>query len=118
MAIAARPPAGLGIVAGVVHLRTAVFKRLRGVTRFATGTGEAQAELTQPLIVYETKTVDFGTIAVDPASGAQTVSINNLGVITCPASYVCSGTPAAGSVTAAGANSTMVHADIPLRKER
>ncbi|MBN1783770.1 MAG: DUF4402 domain-containing protein [Alphaproteobacteria bacterium] len=79
----------------------------------ATGTGHAQVELTNPLTVTNTTTVDLGVIAIDPGAGAQTVSIAAAtGTVTCPATYVCSGTPVAGSIRVTGAPSTAVNVDI------
>lgn len=69
----------------------------------ATGTGHARAELLNPLTVANQTTLDFGKIAIDPAAGAQTLSMTSAGVVTCPASYVCSGTTTEGEILITGA---------------
>lgn len=56
--------------------------------------------------------IDFGTIAIDPAAGPQTVSIDHESVVTCPPTYVCSGTPSYGRPMAQGAPNTMVNITI------
>lgn len=66
----------------------------------ATGTGEAQAELSTPLKVENIINANFGTIAVDSSAGAQTVTLstNFGGTIECPAAYACSGVPSSGRI--------------------
>ncbi|MBN1783507.1 MAG: DUF4402 domain-containing protein [Alphaproteobacteria bacterium] len=66
--------------------------------------GHAQAELSNPLTVSNGWTdLKFGTIAIDPAAGPQTVSIGVGNVVTCPPTYVCSGSPVVGSINVTGA---------------
>ncbi|MBN1783887.1 MAG: DUF4402 domain-containing protein, partial [Alphaproteobacteria bacterium] len=77
----------------------------------ATGTGHAQVELTNPLTVANIANVNFGTIAIDPAAGAQTVSMA-AGTVTCPATYVCSGTTNPGNLLVTGAPSTGITIDV------
>ncbi|MBN1783644.1 MAG: DUF4402 domain-containing protein [Alphaproteobacteria bacterium] len=74
----------------------------------ATGTGHAQAELTNPLTVVNNVTLNFGTIAIDPAAGAQTLAMNGSGIVVCPATYVCSGSSVYGRVTVTGSPDTLV----------
>ncbi|MBN1783705.1 MAG: DUF4402 domain-containing protein [Alphaproteobacteria bacterium] len=72
----------------------------------ATGTGHAQAELANPLSITNQQNIDFGSVAIDPSAGTQTISISaSTGGIACPATYVCdfSGTP--GRISIAGAGS-------------
>ncbi len=69
----------------------------------ATGTGHAQVELLNPLTVINQTTLDFAQIAIDPSAGAQTLSMTPAGVVTCPATYVCSGTTANGVLRITGA---------------
>lgn len=69
----------------------------------ATGTGHAQAELSTPLTVTNTQNIDFGTVAIDPAAGPQTITLNSGtgDTVECPASYVCgSGQPGLITITA------------------
>ncbi|MBN1784031.1 MAG: DUF4402 domain-containing protein [Alphaproteobacteria bacterium] len=82
----------------------------------ATGSGEAKAQLTNPLSIEQTAyIVDFGTVAIDPSAGTQTVSItaSSTPVRTCPPSYVCSGGPIrAGNFLIKGLKYTPVYLDI------
>ncbi|MBN2779606.1 MAG: DUF4402 domain-containing protein [Alphaproteobacteria bacterium] len=72
----------------------------------ATGTGHAQAELSNPLSVTNDINVDFGTIAIDPAAGPQTISMSNTNVVSCPTTYICSGAPTKGALEVTGAPTT------------
>ncbi|MBN2780039.1 MAG: DUF4402 domain-containing protein, partial [Alphaproteobacteria bacterium] len=78
----------------------------------ATGTGHAQAELTNPLSVANITNANLGIIAIDPGAGTQTVSISDAGAVTCPATYVCSGSPTAGTIRVTGSVSTAVSVSI------
>ncbi|MBN2779788.1 MAG: DUF4402 domain-containing protein [Alphaproteobacteria bacterium] len=76
----------------------------------ASGTGHAQMELSTPLTVTNSQDVNFGSIAIDPGAGPQTVTMNNSGIITnCPVSYVCSGTTAGGLIQMTGAPDILVY---------
>lgn len=52
----------------------------------ATGTGHAQTELSQPLVIQANDPINFGVIAIDPAAGPQSFDLANP---TCPTGYVC-----------------------------
>lgn len=79
----------------------------------ATGTGEVQTVLANPLTVTNTQDINFGTIAIDPAAGTQVVSINpSSEAITCPPTYVCSESGARGRIRIDGAPSTIVNFSI------
>ncbi|MBN1784047.1 MAG: DUF4402 domain-containing protein [Alphaproteobacteria bacterium] len=79
----------------------------------ATGTGHAQAELSNPLTVNANLPINLGTIAIDPAAGPQTVSIDpDNEVVSCPSSYVCSGFPEAGGMNISGAPGALINIDI------
>ncbi|MBN1783587.1 MAG: DUF4402 domain-containing protein [Alphaproteobacteria bacterium] len=54
----------------------------------ATGTGHAQTELTNPLSITETTSINFGAVAIDPAAGPQEMILSESD---CPATYVCTG---------------------------
>ncbi|MBN1783772.1 MAG: DUF4402 domain-containing protein [Alphaproteobacteria bacterium] len=70
--------------------------------------GHAQTELSSPLSITNTQNVDFGTIAIDPSAGAQEIPIF-AGNVTCPATYVCSGTPSSGIMTVVSAYNVFFH---------
>lgn len=78
----------------------------------ATGTGHAQAELSQPLTVENTQNINFGTISIDPGAGTQTVSLTNSSVVTCPASYSCSGGAHWGLIKVKGAQDQIVNVNM------
>lgn len=79
----------------------------------ATGSGHAQAELSQPLGVTNGRDVDFGVIAIDPATGAQTVYVNRTtGEVSCPATYVCGGTPDRGIIDITGPPNSKINISI------
>ncbi|MBN1783577.1 MAG: DUF4402 domain-containing protein [Alphaproteobacteria bacterium] len=91
----------------------AVIALLVSSTAFAaTGTGHAQAVLDNPLALQNLQDVNLGTIAIDPGAGAQTVSIDVAGSVTCPATYVCSGSPTFGVIEVTGAPSSNVDVSI------
>ncbi|MBN2779624.1 MAG: DUF4402 domain-containing protein [Alphaproteobacteria bacterium] len=76
----------------------------------ATGSGHVQTELSQPLSVAETQTIDFGTIEIDPSAGPQTVSMNaRYEDITCPATYVCQASGTQGLITTSGLDNQLFH---------
>ncbi|MBN2780123.1 MAG: DUF4402 domain-containing protein [Alphaproteobacteria bacterium] len=68
----------------------------------ATGTGHAQAELSTPLSI-SANSINFGTIAIDPAAGPQTISLTTADTVTCPATYVCSGSANSSNPIISGA---------------
>ncbi|MHA1540980.1 MAG: DUF4402 domain-containing protein [Alphaproteobacteria bacterium] len=68
----------------------------------AIGTGHAQVELQEPLVVDNQTTLDFAQVAIDPSAGAQTLSMTPAGVVTCPATYACSGTTTNGVLRITG----------------
>lgn len=94
-----------------IFLKTSIFAMglvLSSGAFAATGTGHAQAELTHPLTVTNNQDVNFGVIAIDPAAGPQTVPVNGAHVVTCPTTYVCSGTTHGGNLALTGAPNTTV----------
>lgn len=78
----------------------------------ATGTGEAQAELATPLTVENTRDLNFGTIAIDPGAGSQTLELRFPQGVVCPASYVCSGTQDAGIIKISGNPNSLVNVSL------
>ncbi len=78
----------------------------------ATGEGHAQVELLNPLTVTNQTTLDFAQIAIDPAAGAQTLSMTAAGVVTCPGNYVCSGVTTNGELLVTGAPGGSVNLSI------
>lgn len=72
----------------------------------ADGTGNASATIQTAISIVENTSMDFGTTAVDASSG--TVTISSAGVVSGPAAYSFSGSPAAGAFTASGDASTAV----------
>lgn len=72
----------------------------------ATGSGHAQAELSQPLVIETLFDISFGTVAIDPSAGPQTLDSNPN--ISCPTAYVCSGTRQLGQINIKGAPDTIV----------
>ncbi len=78
----------------------------------ATGDGHAQVELLNPLTITNQTTLDFGQIAIDPGSGAQTLSMAAGGTVTCPTNYVCSGTTTNGELLVTGAPGGSVNLSI------
>ncbi|MHA1550091.1 MAG: DUF4402 domain-containing protein [Alphaproteobacteria bacterium] len=73
-----------------------------------TGDGHARITLLEVLAVTNTADVNFGEIAVDPAAGLQTITIDTSDTVSCPGTYVCSGAPASGSLAVQGAPSGTV----------
>ncbi|MBN1783846.1 MAG: DUF4402 domain-containing protein [Alphaproteobacteria bacterium] len=80
----------------------------------ATGSGHAQAELSNPLTITNSANINFGTIAIDPGTGPQTVGLNRFsgGLVSCPATYVCSGTTHYGQIALTGAPNTGVNINL------
>lgn len=78
----------------------------------ATGTGEAQAELTYPLGVSNAQNANLGTIAIDPGAGTQTITLSLSNTVNCPATYVCTGSAQTGYLQVTGALSTSIYIDI------
>jgi hypothetical protein len=74
----------------------------------ATGAGHAQAELTNPLTVTSPIDVNWGTIAIDPSAGPQTISMSTGGIVSCPSSYVCPATATRGLISITGAPNTPI----------
>lgn len=85
---------------------------ISSVALAATGSGHAQAELTNPLVVTNALDVKFGTISIDPSAGPQSIEINAYSQVTCPPAYVCSGATQAGAVFVDGAPNTSVHISV------
>ncbi|MBN1784099.1 MAG: DUF4402 domain-containing protein [Alphaproteobacteria bacterium] len=78
----------------------------------ATGAGEAQAELTTPLSISIDREVSFGTIAIDPSAGPQTIEVYVSQITSCPPSYVCSGSVNQSIATVSGAPHQLVSASV------
>lgn len=74
----------------------------------ATGSGHVQTELTAPLSIETVKDINYGTIAIDPAVGSYALRLEGNGSVTCPSSYVCTGTTSRGEYNITGAPSTPV----------
>ncbi|MBN1783835.1 MAG: DUF4402 domain-containing protein [Alphaproteobacteria bacterium] len=67
----------------------------------ANGTGAV--EFLAPVAVQHTQNVNFGTVAIDPTAGTQTVTRSvTTGSRVCPAAYVCTGTSQNGLFTITG----------------
>lgn len=75
----------------------------------ATGTGHAQAELSTPLGVESVQDLSFGTVAIDPDGGPQTITMLSNGTRACPASYVCSGASSVARLRITGRPSTSAY---------
>lgn len=76
----------------------------------ATGTGHAQAALSQPLVINHYSNVNFGTVSIDPNSGTQTINIHSTYLpMSCPSTYVCAGDADNGAVIVHGAPDTQIH---------
>lgn len=78
----------------------------------ATGSGHAQAQLTKPLSIAFVRNVNFGTISIDPSAGPQTVPITHFGIITCPPTYVCAGSPIGALMNFNGAPSAPIFVSV------
>lgn len=79
----------------------------------ATGTGHAQTQLSNPLSITNTRDIDFGTIAIDPSAGSQTVEMIFDGFnIICPSAYVCPVSGMGGLLRITKAPNTEIHLSV------
>ena len=72
-------------------------------------TGAAAIKVVKPLKLTKLQDLDFGTVTLSGAVGSQTISISQAGVVTCPASVVCAGTPTAARFNFQGSSRAVVN---------
>ncbi|MCA1654704.1 MAG: DUF4402 domain-containing protein [Sphingomicrobium sp.] len=69
----------------------------------------ARAQIVDPLTLTKTSDLDFGTLVKKTTLGAaETVVIDESGVVTCTTNLLCSGTPTAASFDVAGSADQVV----------
>ncbi|MBN1783792.1 MAG: DUF4402 domain-containing protein [Alphaproteobacteria bacterium] len=78
----------------------------------ATGSGHAQAELSNPLSVSFPANINFGSISIDPGAGAQTITISTTSTVTCPSTYVCTGPASRAIVRVMGMPGALINIDM------
>lgn len=76
-------------------------------------TGQAAIKVVKPLVLTKLQDLDFGTVTLSGAPGSQTISISQAGVVTCPATVVCAGTPKAASFNIKGSARATVILTVP-----
>lgn len=71
----------------------------------------ASARILRPLTLTATRNLDFGTIVVGAIAGAETVSVNQAGVLACGSSgnLTCSGTVQSAQYNVTGTNNMQVN---------
>jgi len=69
---------------------------------------QVNATVLKALTFTAKQDLDFGTVVMSGAPGTFTVSMSLTGVVTCPAGYTCSGTPAPAIMNVTGSNGGIV----------
>ena len=66
------------------------------------------AKVVKSLTLTKKQDLDFGTVTLSGAPGTYTVSISQLGVLSCPAGTTCAGAPMQGIMNVQGSNNNTV----------
>src|SRR5436190_22982131 len=79
-----------------------------GRAEAAQTTIQASANVVKSLTFVAKQNLDFGTLMLPSAPGTYTVSISMTGALTCPAGFVCSGTPRPAIFNVTGSNGNII----------
>ena len=77
-------------------------------------TASASVNVIKPIQLTKTSDLNFGTVTfAGGSSGTATVTISQLGAVTCPASATCTGTPMAAGFNIQGTNKQTALITVP-----
>lgn len=78
-----------------------------------TVTAQAKAKVVKPLVLTSIQNFDLGTLALSGGSWSATVRLSRDGVLTCPATIICSGLTRTAIYNVAGTNKATVTISTP-----